>query len=117
MTRNRSTCRQFTPPGQVARWIWRCHIDASRPNRAVWKYLETAISRYDAAIFSMPAFARPLACPMFLILPSIDPLSDKNCAIPESGAAGDACRGWASTRSGRCWCRSRGSIASRTRWA
>ena len=75
---------QFTPPGQVGRWIWRCHIDASRPNRAIWKYLETAISHYDAAIFSMPAFARPLACPMFLILPSIDPLSDKNCAIPEA---------------------------------
>ena len=75
---------QFTPPGQVARWIWRCHIDASRPNRSVWKYLERAVSRYDAAIFSMPAFARPLACPMFLIPPSIDPLSDKNCAIPES---------------------------------
>jgi trehalose synthase len=75
---------QFTPPGQVARWIWRCHIDASRPNRAIWKYLETATSHYDAAIFSMPAFARPLACPMFLILPSIDPLSDKNCPIPET---------------------------------
>lgn len=74
----------FTPPEQVGRWIWRCHIDASRPNRGIWKYLETAISHYSAAIFSMPAFARPLACPMFLILPSIDPLSDKNCAIPES---------------------------------
>ena len=32
---------QFTPPGQVGRWIWRCHIDASHPNRAIWKYLET----------------------------------------------------------------------------
>ncbi len=75
---------QFTPPNRVARWIWRCHIDASRPNRAVWKYLEKAISRYDATIFSLPAFARPLACPIFLILPSIDPLSDKNCPISES---------------------------------
>ncbi len=74
----------FTPPGQVGRWIWRCHIDASRPNRAIWKYLEKAVAHYDAAIFSMAAFARPLACPMFLIPPSIDPLSDKNCAIPEA---------------------------------
>ena len=74
----------FTPPGQVGRWIWRCHIDASRPNRAIWKYLETAISHYDATIFSMAAFTRPLTCPMFLILPSIDPLSDKNCAMPEA---------------------------------
>ena len=74
----------FTPPGQVGRWIWRCHIDASHPNRSVWKHLEPAVARYDAAVFSMPAFARPIACPKFLILPSIDPLSDKNCAIPEA---------------------------------
>lgn len=75
---------QFTPPDRVGRWIWRCHIDASRPNRAVWKYLEKAIAGYSATIFSLPAFARPLACPIFLILPSIDPLSDKNCPIAES---------------------------------
>ena len=24
---------QFTPEGQVARWVWRCHIDASQPDR------------------------------------------------------------------------------------
>jgi trehalose synthase len=75
---------QFTPPGQVARWIWRCHIDASHPDRLIWRYLEKAISRYDATIFSMAAFTRPLHCPIFLILPSIDPLSDKNCALPET---------------------------------
>jgi trehalose synthase len=73
-----------TPPGQVERWIWRCHIDASHPDRAVWKYLETALPAYRAAVFSLAAFARPLAAPMFLIMPSIDPLSDKNCALPES---------------------------------
>jgi trehalose synthase len=75
---------QFTPPGQVGRWIWRCHIDASRPDRTIWRYLEKAIAGYNATIFSMAAFARPLGCPMFLILPSIDPLSDKNCALPEA---------------------------------
>ena len=74
---------EFTPSGQVGRWIWRCHIDASRPNRSVWKHLETAIARYDAAVFSMAAFARPLTCPMFLIMPAIDPLSDKNFTIHE----------------------------------
>lgn len=75
---------QFTPEGQVGRWVWRCHIDASRPDRSIWKHLEAAISHYQAAIFSMPAFARPLKCPMFLVPPSIDPLSDKNCAISEA---------------------------------
>jgi trehalose synthase len=74
----------YTPAGQVKRWIWRCHVDASRPDRAVWKHLVGGISRYQATIFSMAGFTRPLPCPMFLIPPSIDPLSDKNCPIPES---------------------------------
>ncbi|MCE5301789.1 MAG: glycosyltransferase [Planctomycetaceae bacterium] len=73
----------FTPEGQVARWVWRCHIDASQPDRGVWKYLEGAIPHYQAAVFSMPAFARSLPCPMFVSPPSIDPLSEKNCPIPE----------------------------------
>jgi trehalose synthase len=74
----------LTPRGQVQRWIWRCHIDASRPERAVWHYLTTAIPHYDATVFSMAAFTRPLPRPMFLIPPSIDPLSDKNCPLPEA---------------------------------
>jgi trehalose synthase len=74
----------FTPRGQVNRWVWRCHIDASRPNRAVWKYLEGAIPHYAGTIFSMPSFTRPLPSPMFIIPPSIDPLSDKNCPLPEA---------------------------------
>jgi trehalose synthase len=75
---------EYTPTDQVKRWIWRCHVDASRPNRVVWKHLAGAIARYQATIFSMAAFTRPLPCPMFLIPPSIDPLSDKNCPIPET---------------------------------
>jgi trehalose synthase len=35
-------------------------------------------------VFSMAAFTRPLPCPMFIVPPSIDPLSDKNCALPEA---------------------------------
>jgi trehalose synthase len=75
---------QFTAKGQVGRWIWRCHVDASRPARVVWKHLEGAIPHYAAAVFSMAAFTRPLPCPMFIVPPSIDPLSDKNCALPEA---------------------------------
>jgi trehalose synthase len=75
---------EYTPQDQVKRWIWRCHVDASRPNRVVWKHLAGAIARYQATIFSMAAFTRPLPCPMFLIPPSIDPLSDKNCPITET---------------------------------
>jgi trehalose synthase len=74
----------FTPKGRVGRWIWRCHIDASKPDRAVWKYLEAAIPDYAATIFSMAAFTRYLPRPMFVVPPAIDPLSDKNCSLPET---------------------------------
>ena len=75
---------RFTPPGQVRCWLWRCHIDASRPDRSVWRHVEGAIPDYHATIFSMAAFTRPLPRPMYIIPPSIDPLSEKNCPIPES---------------------------------
>lgn len=75
---------QFTPKDQVTRWVWRCHIDASRPHRAVWKHLTAAIPHYQAAVFSMAAFTRPMNCPIFLIPPSIDPLSEKNGLVSES---------------------------------
>jgi trehalose synthase len=74
----------FTPNGKVKRWIWRCHIDASQPQRAIWKHLERALSKYQATIFSMAAFTRPSELPMFVIPPSIDPLSEKNCPMAET---------------------------------
>jgi trehalose synthase len=59
-------------------WFWRCHIDLSHPDPAVWNFLEPWVHRYDASIFSSPAFARQLPIPQYLFYPSIDPLSDKN---------------------------------------
>lgn len=59
-------------------WIWRCHIDVSKPNIRVWKYLREIVSQYDASIFSMSQFAQNLPHPQYLIRPSIDPLSEKN---------------------------------------
>jgi len=59
-------------------WIWRCHIDLSRRNPVVWDFLRPFVDRYDAAIFSSPAFAQGLPIPQYLFFPSIDPLSDKN---------------------------------------
>jgi trehalose synthase len=59
-------------------WIWRCHIDLSRPNPTVWAFLEPWVNRYDGAIFSSPEFARRLAIPQYLFYPCIDPLSEKN---------------------------------------
>jgi trehalose synthase len=63
-------------------WIWRCHIDASRPFRPVWKFLRGWVRQFDASVFSLAAFTRALDHPQFLIPPSIDPLSDKNRELP-----------------------------------
>jgi len=65
------------------KWIWRCHIDLSNPNRKVWKFLADFIVKYDSAVFSAPGFAQKLPIRQFLITPSIDPLSDKNKVLPE----------------------------------
>ncbi len=59
-------------------WVWRCHIDLSRPDEKVWGFLRPFVERYDAALFSSPAFTHGLAIPQFLFFPAIDPLSDKN---------------------------------------
>lgn len=64
--------------GRKGKWIWRAHIDISRPFRLVWKVLRSTVEMYDASIFSMAQFAQPLPHPQFLVPPSIDPLSDKN---------------------------------------
>ncbi len=70
--------------GRVGKWTWRCHIDVSHPNRTVWNYLKSIVSDYDASIYSMPLFAQPLPHPQFIIAPSIDPLSEKNCDLSVS---------------------------------
>lgn len=70
-------------PKRRGHWIWRCHIDASRPHRAVWKQLREYVRGYDASIFSLPAFAQRLPHWEYIIPPSIDPLSEKNIALPE----------------------------------
>ncbi len=63
---------------KAKKWIWRCHIDASKPDRKVWRFLREAVKQYDASIFSMPGFAQNLPHPQYLLYPSIDPLSEKN---------------------------------------
>ncbi|HEY2646450.1 MAG TPA: glycosyltransferase [Candidatus Acidoferrales bacterium] len=62
-------------------WVWRCHIDLSHPNQAVWDFLEPFVARYDGSMFSSPEFARNLPIPQYLFSPSIDPLSEKNCEL------------------------------------
>jgi trehalose synthase len=65
------------------KWIWRCHIDFSSPDQFTWNFLKDYIEQYDVSVFSAPSFARDLSIPQVLISPSIDPLSDKNCELPQ----------------------------------
>ena len=64
------------------KWIWRCHVDLSSPEREVWEFLHPYVASYDAAIFSVPEFQQALSIPQYIIPPSIDPLSDKNRDLP-----------------------------------
>jgi len=68
-------------PAGSNHWVWRCHIDLSHPNLAVWDFLEKFVSRYDGAMFSSPQFARQLSIPQYLFYPAIDPLSEKNIQL------------------------------------
>jgi trehalose synthase len=70
------------------KWIWRCHVDVSSPDPALWAFLKPMIESYDKAIFSAPVFSRQLAIPQVLASPSIDPLSDKNREMSEEEALG-----------------------------
>lgn len=65
------------------KWIWRCHIDFSRPDPFTWRFLKEYIEQYDVSVFSAPSFVRELNIPQALISPSIDPLSDKNKELPQ----------------------------------
>ncbi len=68
-------------PRRRGKWVWRCHIDVSHPHRSVWRYLRGFVSAYDASIFSLADFAQVLQHPVYLIAPSIDPLSEKNIEL------------------------------------
>jgi len=71
-------------PKRKGKWIWRCHIDVSSPNRSVWRFVKKQVEGYDASIFSLPDFAQNLPHPQYLITPSIDPLSEKNRPLAKS---------------------------------
>jgi trehalose synthase len=76
-------------PRSSARWIWRCHIDLSEPNRDVLAFLLPSLARYDAAIFHRPEYV-PEADDLpeaFIWPPAIDPLTPKNMALSHEDAA------------------------------
>ena len=69
---------------KTGKWIWRCHIDVSKPEKEVCDYLMRYCQKYDSAVFSVSKFTKTMGIPEFIIPPSIDPLSDKNRDIGEA---------------------------------
>jgi trehalose synthase len=76
-------------PERARRWIWRCHIDLSTPNRDTLGRLEPLITAYDASVWHMEQYVPAdldggvrKICP-----PAIDPLSPKNMALSPDDAA------------------------------
>jgi trehalose synthase len=76
-------------PDRRARWIWRCHIDLSEPNREVLEFLLPSLGRYDAAIFHRPEYVpgTDKLPDAFIWPPAIDPLAPKNMALSAEDAA------------------------------
>ncbi len=65
-------------------WIWRCHVDLSHSNSALWDFLKKFILRYDMMVISSEKYRREdLPVEQRIIHPAIDPLSPKNMAISE----------------------------------
>jgi trehalose synthase len=64
-------------------WIWRCHIDLTKPHEILWKYMVPYIEQYDAVILSIPEYAQKLQVPQLFFLPAIDPFTTKNRQLEE----------------------------------
>jgi len=66
------------PPGQVGVAL---PYRFEPPVSGGVEYLRNFVVGYDASIWSLADFAQPLPHPLYLIAPSIDPLSQKNIAL------------------------------------
>jgi trehalose synthase len=59
-------------------WLWRCHLDLSRPDAGTWTYLRRWIDNYDAAILSCKEFEQKMKPPQRVMMPAINPFTIKN---------------------------------------
>ncbi len=72
--------RRFAEGRGGRRWIWRCHIDTSRPHPPFQAFFLPYVEEYDAVIFTLQDFVFPgIREPHIRIIPpTIDPLVPKN---------------------------------------
>jgi trehalose synthase len=64
-------------------WVWRCHIDLTRPNRKVWNYLLRFIRQYDAVVLSSRDYRQDIDVQQVFFMPSIDPFTITNKDLTE----------------------------------
>ncbi len=63
-----------------SKFLWRCHIDLTNANVTYWEYIKDFIEKFDGLIFSLNKYVREDISHkrIFIVPPSIDPLSTKN---------------------------------------
>ncbi len=60
-------------------WIWRCHIDLTKPHSELWDWLKGFIIKYDQMVVSNDIYIkRELPIDQRIIFPAINPLTPKN---------------------------------------
>lgn len=64
-------------------WIWRCHVDLTRPNREVLRFLLPYINRYDAVILTLKEYKQKFRTPQVFFFPTINPFSITNRDLSE----------------------------------
>jgi trehalose synthase len=68
-------------------WIWRCHIDLTKPDPGLWSYLRRFIDQYHAAIVSIPEYSHDAVPPLFVHMPAIAPFTLTNRELADGDIA------------------------------
>ena len=68
-------------------WFWQCHVDLSQPHHSAWSYLRGFAEKYDANVFTLPEYGKPLATEQRFIWPAINPFSPKNRDLTDAEIA------------------------------
>lgn len=67
------------PDNKKEPWIWRAHTDITNPDKTLWKYLRGYIKLHDEMIVSDEKYLKSdVKIKQSVIMPSIDPLSERN---------------------------------------
>ncbi len=75
------------------RWVFRAHVDASRPDPAAWARADELLGEYGVEVYPLERFAPPEreSERVRAIAPALDPLSPRHRGLP-LGLSGDVLR-------------------------